>query len=100
MQLAVANAAAPWLTRRFFVDQLGLDASLANLNWHRLMGMGLLYALLNSSMNQLLMHYNHASPSLIEGLAVMVIGDITGILIVLMAFRAMARKLAPKLRQH
>ena len=100
VQLALANAAAPLLTRRFFVDHLGLDRNLANLNGYRLMGLGLLYAVLNSSMNQWLIHFHQASPDLIEGLAVMLVGDITGLWIVMVLFRSLARLLAPKLRSY
>ena len=92
LQLALANALAPWLTRRFFIDHLALDESLSNLNSRRLLSMGLLFALLNSCMNQLLIQYNGASTSLMDGLLVMFIGDVTGILLVMVGFRALVRR--------
>jgi len=96
-ELALVNAAAPLLTRRFFVDHFSLDATLVNLNWHRLLGVSLLYAALNSCMNQLVIYYNQVSTSLLDGLLVMWLGDITGILIVLMVCQSLARRLAPRL---
>ena len=92
LELALANALAPWLTRRFFVDHLALEGSLANLNSRRLIQMGLLYAALNSCMTQWLLHYHGASPSLLDGLLVMFIGDVTGVLLVMAGFRALSRR--------
>ena len=91
-ELALANALAPWLTRRFFVDHLALEGSLANLNSRRLIQMGLLYAAHNSCMTQWLLHYHGASPSLLDGLLVMFIGDVTGVLLVMAGFRALSRR--------
>lgn len=82
-ELAVANGLAPWLTVRFFTDRGLLQAGLENLNWKILTGMGLMFAVLNSSMNQLLLYWNQVIHNLLEGLQIMLIGDVSGVLLVM-----------------
>jgi hypothetical protein len=82
-ELAVANGLAPWLTVCFFTDQGLLQAGLENLNWKILTAMGLMYAVLNSSMNQLLLYWNHVIDNMLDGLQIMLIGDVSGVLLVM-----------------
>jgi hypothetical protein len=82
-ELAVANGLAPWLTVCFFKDQGLLQAGLENLNWKILSTMGLMYAVLNSSMNQLLLYWNRVIDNLLDGLQIMFVGDVSGVLLVM-----------------
>lgn len=91
--LAFVNASVPLLTSRFFIDHLSLDSNLANLNWHRIVGLSFFYSALNSTTNQLVLYYTQPNINFFDGLLVMFVGDITGILIVLTLCRPLARRL-------
>lgn len=82
VELATANAMAPWLTRRFFLDHAMLQENLSNLSWKTLLTMGVLFSVLNSSLNQLILYWNQAIQNMVDGLAIMLIGDLSGVLLV------------------
>ena len=61
LELALINALSPLLTRRIYIDKLSLNDNLSNLNWKKLLHMGLLFSFLNSVMNQLVLYWNDIS---------------------------------------
>ena len=82
IELATANAMAPWLTRRFFLDHSLLQANLSNLSWKTLLAMGALFSVLNSSLNQLILYWNQVIVNMVDDLGIMLIGDLSGVLLV------------------
>ncbi len=97
IELAIANAIAPFLTVKFFLDQQLVQPDLSDLRLKVLALMGLLYAVLNSAMNQLLLFWNHAIQNMVDGLMIMFTGDVLGVILVLgllrLAMRWAKRKL-------
>ncbi|MFM7697189.1 MAG: hypothetical protein ACKO5X_00960, partial [Limnohabitans sp.] len=87
LEMAVANTLAPVLTVKFFFDQQWVQPDLSGLRLKILSLMGLVYAFLNSAMNQLLLYWNQAIHNLLDGLLIMVTGDITGVILVLVLMR-------------
>jgi hypothetical protein len=81
-ELATANAMAPWLTRRYFLDHSLLQENLSNLSWKSLLTMGVLFSVLNSSLNQLILYWNQVILNMVDGLGIMLIGDLSGVLLV------------------
>ena len=95
IELALANAAAPLLTYQFFVENWSLQGNLTNLNWKTLSAMGLVFSVLNSSLNQLVLYWNQVISNLLDGLQIMLIGDVTGVFIVLGLIRFVMIRLKP-----
>jgi hypothetical protein len=91
IELAIANAIAPFLTVKFFLDQQLVQPDLSDLRLKVLALMGLLYALLNSAMNQLLLFWNHAIQNMVDGLMIMFTGDVLGVILVLGLLRLAMR---------
>lgn len=87
VELAAVNALAPWLTVKFFVDQEWVRPDLNNLQLKALAGMGLVFATLNSAMNQMVLYWNQVIHNLIDGLRIMFTGDVTGVVLVLLLMR-------------
>jgi hypothetical protein len=91
IELAIANATAPFLTVKFFLDQQLVQPDLSDLRLKVLALMGLLYAVLNSAMNQLLLFWNHAIQNMVDGLMIMFTGDVLGVILVLGLLRLAMR---------
>jgi len=91
IELAIANAIAPFLTVKFFLDQQLIQPDLSDLRPKVLALMGLLYAVLNSAMNQLLLFWNHAIQNMVDGLMIMFTGDVLGVILVLGLLRLAMR---------
>lgn len=91
IELAIANAIAPFLTVKFFLDQQLVQPDLSDLRLKVLALMGLLYAVLNSAMNQLLLFWNHAIQNMVDGLMIMFTGDVLGVILVLGLLRLAMR---------
>jgi hypothetical protein len=91
IELAIANAIAPFLTVKFFLDQQLVQPDLNDLRFKVLALMGLLYAVLNSAMNQLLLFWNHAIQNMVDGLMIMFTGDVLGVILVLGLLRLAMR---------
>jgi len=87
LELAIANALAPLMTVKFFFDQQWVQHDLSDLRWKTLTIMGLLYAILNSGMNQLVLYWNQVIHNMVDGLQIMFTGDITGVLLVMVLMR-------------
>ena len=91
IELAIANAIAPFLTVKFFLDQQLVQPDLSDLRLKVLALMGLLYAVLNSAMTQLLLFWNHAIQNMVDGLMIMFTGDVLGVILVLGLLRLAMR---------
>jgi hypothetical protein len=87
LELAIANALAPLMTVKFFFDQQWVQRDLSDLRWKTLTIMGLLYAILNSGMNQLVLYWNQVIHNMVDGLQIMFTGDITGVVLVMVLMR-------------
>jgi hypothetical protein len=75
------------MTVKFFIDQQLVQHDLSDLRWKTLTIMGLVYAALNSAMNQLVLYWNRVIHDLIDGLQIMFTGDITGVVLVMVLMR-------------
>ena len=91
IELAIANAIAPLLTVKVFLDQQLVQPDLSDLRLKVLALMGLLYAVLNSAMTQLLLFWNHAIQNMVDGLMIMFTGDVLGVILVLGLLRLAMR---------
>ena len=96
LELAAINALGPLLTRKFFIEHWSLQSNLTNLSWKMLSAMGLMYALLNSSLNQLVLYWNQVISNMVDGLQIMLIGDITGVFLVLGLIRVVLHLTKPQ----
>jgi hypothetical protein len=97
LELALINALSPLLTRRIYIDKFSLNDNLSNLNWKKLLHMGLLFSFLNSVMNQLVLYWNDISQELLQGIQVMFVGDITGVTLTLVLIKILLWVFKPKL---
>jgi len=61
---------------------------LADLNWKILLIMGLLFSGLNTAFNQLVLYWNQMTINMMDGMLIMFVGDITGVLLVIGLIRA------------
>lgn len=78
IELAVVNAVAPLLSLMFFKGSMPLDELISQLNWSKLLRMGVVFSILNSSMNQMVLFWNGITSDVLSGIEVMLIGDVTG----------------------
>ncbi len=86
-QLACASGLAPMLTWLFFKNQLHIDNNLGNMTFRNILAMGVFFALLNSSMHQMVLFWSGRQSDFTQGLFVMAVGDITGLYIVMLLIR-------------
>lgn len=87
LELALVNALSPVLTLKLFLGTLELDELIKQLTWTKLLKMGLVFSVLNSAMNQLVVYWHGITADILSGLEVMFIGDITGFYITLSAMK-------------
>ena len=87
LMLAVVSGLVPWLSVRMLSKKIQLKADLSDLNWKKLLAIVLVYALLNSTCLQLIVYAFGESTNLLNGIWVMLVGDITGIFIVIYGVR-------------
>ena len=80
---AIANAMSPFLTLKLLMAGSTFDEWIENLTKAKLIAMGLVFACLNSALNQLVIYWNGLTDDILSGLEVMFIGDITGVYITL-----------------
>jgi len=85
--LALVSGLAPWLSLRLLRRKIQLKADLSDLNWKKLLAIVLVFALLNSTCLQLIVYAFGESDKLLNGIWVMLVGDITGIFIVIYSVR-------------
>ena len=99
LELATANALAPLLTRKFFMDHASVQENLNNLSWKILISMGVMFSVLNSSLNQLILYWNQVITSLTDGLCIMLIGDLSGVVLVAALIRLLLLAYKPNTSQ-
>ena len=87
LMLAVVSGLVPWLSVRMLSKKIQLKADLSDLNWKKLLAIVLVFALLNSTCLQLIVYAFGESTNLLNGIWVMLVGDITGIFIVIYSAR-------------
>lgn len=85
--LALVSGLAPWLSMLLLRRKIQLKADLSDLNWKKLLAIVLAFALLNSTCLQLIVYTFGESDKLLNGIWVMLVGDITGIFIVIYSVR-------------
>jgi hypothetical protein len=83
MAAALLSGLAPWLARWVCLRALGLRAGLSNLKATQLLQMALVFAVISAVLHQVLYVSVGLSNSLLEGTAVMALGDLLGTLVVL-----------------
>ncbi len=94
LQLAMVNGLAPFLARRWAIDNYDMRDDLSHITVKQLLVMGLAFAFLNSGLNQAVLYWDGVQPHFLDGLVVMLIGDITGAYIVFVLFKLLTKKLA------
>lgn len=90
-ELALINGLAPLLARTLFVENFGLSEDLSNINLKQIVLMGLLFVFLNSGLNQLILYWNNVSTDFLNGVLIMLIGDLTGTYFVLMVMKQLTQ---------
>jgi hypothetical protein len=69
-----------------------LKEDLSNINMKQIFLMGLLFVFLNSGLNQLILYWNSASADYVNGILVMLTGDLTGTYFVLSVMKLLTQK--------
>ncbi len=87
LMLALVSGLVPLLSVRMLRKKIELKAVLSDLNWKKLLAIVLVFALLNSTCLQLIVYAFGESTNLLNGIWVMLVGDITGIFIVIYSAR-------------
>lgn len=85
----VIAALAPYLAYRWAQAALGLRSNLRNLTARRLAVCAVAYALMNACAHHLWFYFRGEHAGLLDGLAVMFIGDLSGSLIMLYTLKAL-----------
>ncbi|MBU3622717.1 hypothetical protein [Polynucleobacter sp. AP-Latsch-80-C2] len=92
--LSIGSAGVPWLVCKICAEKFRLHGDLSNLTIRALVSISLSYAILNSLVTQSILYLGGESPDLWGGIGVMVLGDLTGILLIV----SLARLLAPSIK--
>ena len=92
-ELAFINGLAPLLARVLFVKNFGVKDDLSDITMRQIVLMGIVFACLNSSLNQLVLYWNQEAFDFVDGVLAMLIGDMTGTLLIILLLRQMARSL-------
>lgn len=95
--LALINALAPWLTLKLVAGG-DMDGWIARLTPQRFIATGLVFAGLNSAMNQLVIYWDGLTENIINGMGVMFVGDITGVYITLALLKVLSHLLRSRRR--
>jgi len=86
----IITGASPLLARKISFDFLHIEDDLKNLTFKNIWLMSIIFALLSATLHQLWFFYNHVSDQFINNLLVMIIGNLTGTVMVLVFFKAAA----------
>jgi hypothetical protein len=97
LMLATSCALAPLLTRKMALFHLNIDRNLNHLSFKQLLVMGLIYSVLNSSLNQLVLYWQQIITDFLDGLLVMFTGDITGVAMIIGILKLSLRLFNPHL---
>ena len=86
----IITGASPLLARKISFDFLHIEDDLKNLTFKSILLMSIIFALLSATLHQLWFFYNHVSDQFINNLLVMVIGNLTGTIVVLFIIKVAA----------
>ena len=84
----IISGLAPWLARLICIDKLGLDVNLQNLTASTLLKIAALFSVLSPILHQLWYTLRGHTADFLGSTAVMVVGDLTGTLVVLYTAKA------------
>jgi ABC-type Co2+ transport system permease subunit len=87
LALACASGLAPLLTWLFFKHLLQIADNLENIQYKDILAMGLFFAVLNSSLHQLIIFWSGEQSDFAKGFLIMGIGDLTGLYIVFLLIK-------------
>ena len=87
LALAVFSGVIPWLSIHILNKKIQLNPDLSDLTWKKLLVLVLIFAVLNSTCLQLIVYAFGESTDLFNGIWVMLVGDMTGIFIVIYTLR-------------
>ncbi len=79
----IITGTSPLLARKISFDFLLIENDLKNLTFKSILQMSIIFALLSASLHQLWFFYNQVSEQFINNLFVMIIGNLTGTVLVL-----------------
>ena len=82
IELAITGGLSPFLVYLYYKEKFEIQNDLSWITRKRVISLGLIYALLNSCLIQLVLFLNGATENFSDGLIVTFIGDITGLYIV------------------
>ena len=86
----IITGASPLLARKISFDFLHIEDDLKNLTFKSILLMSIIFALLSATLHQLWFFYNHVSDQFINNLLVMVVGNLTGTIVVLFIIKIAA----------
>ena len=87
LALACASGLAPLLTWLFFKHLLQIADNLENIQYKDILAMGLFFAVLNSSLHQLIIFWSGEQSDFAKGFLIMGVGDLTGLYIVFLLIK-------------
>ena len=87
LALACASGLAPVLTWLFFKHLFQIADNLENIQYKDILAMGLFFAVLNSSLHQLIIFWSGEQSDFAKGFFIMGIGDLTGLYIVFLLIK-------------
>lgn len=93
MMLSIVSGIMPWLTVTLLRKKFQLSRDFSNLDWKKLLVIVFTFALLNSFCLQLIVYSFGESTSLMNGIWVMLVGDVTGIFIFIYCIRFLMKVL-------
>lgn len=87
LALACASGLAPLFTWLFFKHRLQIEDNLGNIQYKDILAMGLFFAVLNSSLHQLIIFWSGEQSDFAKGFLIMGVGDLTGLYIVFLLIK-------------
>ena len=91
--LAISSGLIPWISLWIFQKKFELHTDLSDLTWKKLLTLVFIFAVLNSTCLQFLVYAFGQSTDLLNGIWVMLVGDMTGIFIVIYILRFILKAL-------
>jgi len=92
-QLATMSGLAPFLAKKLAVEKFAMNDDLSHITIKQMVVVVLIFAFLNSSLNQAVLFWNEVNPNFIDGTLSSFVADITGTLIVFVLLKLIAKKL-------
>lgn len=86
----IITGSSPLIARKISFDFLHIEDDLKNLTFKSILQMSMIFALLSATLHQLWYFYNQVSDKFIDNLLVMIIGNLTGTVVVLVFIKLAA----------